>query len=81
MCARFKIVLGNMRAGVFGCAEITPEQQKEMSDWINDTGRNFAPFTGGFLALIYIPFAIGTEYIIDLIINKMGGSKKLREKE
>lgn len=67
--------------GFFGCAEITPEQQKAMSDWINDTGRNFAPFTGGFLALIYIPFAIGTEYIIDLIINKMGGLKKLREKE
>ena len=67
--------------GFFGCAEITPEQQKAMSDWINDMGRNFAPFTGGFLALIYIPFAIGTEYIIDLIINKMGGLKKLREKE
>ena len=67
--------------GFFGCAEITPEQQKAMSDWINDTGRNFAPFTGGFLALVYIPFAIGTEYIIDSIINKMGGLKKLREKE
>ena len=67
--------------GFFGGAEITPEQQKAMSDWINDTGRNFAPFTGGFLALIYIPVAIGTEYIIDLIINKMGGLKKLREKE
>ena len=67
--------------GFFGCAEITPEQQKAMSDWINDTGRSFAPFTGGFLALIYIPVAIGTEYIIDLIINKMGGLKKLREKK
>jgi hypothetical protein len=67
--------------GFFGGAEITPEQQKAMSDCINDTGRNFAPFTGGFLALVYIPFAIGTEYIIDSIINKMGGLKKLREKE
>ena len=67
--------------GFFGCAEITPEQQKAMSDYINDLGRNLAPFTGGFLTLVYIPFAIGAEYIIDLIINKMGGLKKLREKE
>ena len=67
--------------GMFGGAEITPEQEAAMFDYINDLGRNLAPFTGGFLTLVYIPFAIGAEYIIDLIINKMGGLKKLREKE
>ena len=66
--------------GMFGGTEITPEQEKAMFDYINDTGRNFAPITGGIFACVYIPLAIGTEYIIDLIINKIGGSKKMREK-
>ena len=67
--------------GMFGGAEITSEQEEAMFDYINDTGRNFAPITGGFSALVYIPFAVAAEYIIDLIINKIGDLKKLREKE
>jgi len=53
--------------GLFSGNEINEEQQKAMRKVISDTGRNFAPFTGILISMIY--------YIILLLtlslINKM----------
>lgn len=53
--------------GLFSGNEINEEQQKAMRKVISDTGRNFAPFTGILISMVY--------YIILLLtlslINKM----------
>ena len=53
--------------GLFSGNEIIEEQHKAMRKVISDTGRNFAPFTGILISMIY--------YIILLLtlslINKM----------
>ncbi len=39
--------------GVFDASETTPEAKAAMRRWSSDVGRNFAPFTGLFLAPIW----------------------------
>ena len=42
------------RDGGFSGSEISPEQQKAMEDFTNDTGRNMAPIIGALLSLAYV---------------------------
>ncbi|GAB5517684.1 MAG: hypothetical protein Rhob2KO_54090 [Rhodopirellula baltica] len=49
--------------GVFDDSEMTPEAKDAMRRWSSDVGRNFAPFTGLFIApiwsaMVYAVFAL-----------------------
>ena len=56
--------------GVFSGSEITPEQEEAMINFINDTGRTFAPITGAIFSFMYFPFALVIECLIDFIIKR-----------
>lgn len=56
--------------GVFSGSEITPEQEEAMINFINDTGRTFAPITGAIFSFMYFPFALLIECLIDFIIKR-----------
>jgi len=65
--------------GMFGGEEITPEQEEAMNHYIWDTGRALAPITGLFFSMIYCPVAIGIEFFIDSIIQKVKRIKNTKE--
>jgi hypothetical protein len=53
--------------GGFSGGEITPEMEKAMEDFANDTGRSLAPLTGLFTCPLYSGFwhfSLGIPYLI-----------------
>ena len=53
--------------GLFSGNEINEEQQKAMRKVISDTGRNFAPFTGILISMIYYIILLLTLSLINKI--------------
>lgn len=53
--------------GIFSIAEQSPGQQLAMAEAMNDTGISLAPFTGLFLAPLWVALWFGAVLIFDIL--------------
>jgi hypothetical protein len=61
--------------GGFTGEEITPDQEKAMADYTNDTGRAMAPITGAVFSVLYGATAFGLWSICAKLLSKVRGNR------